>query len=388
MAAPLREAREVLRRCRVLAKCTEEPGHITRTFLSASMHEVHALVGSWMEAAGMRVRVDGAGNVRGVYGEGQRLMIGSHLDTVPHAGAFDGILGVMMGIALVERRPQCSVEVVGFSDEEGVRFGVPFIGSRALVGDPVRAGEVLDAIRAFGLEPGGAKLEPTVEAYLEFHIEQGPLLEAKQLPIGVVETIVGQSRYAVDFIGQANHSGTTPMKQRHDALAAAAEWIGFVEKTARATSGLVATVGHLVVRPGASNVIPGLVRATLDVRHADDGVRAEAAERILEFAARNRARAGMAGRWSELSNQPATPMDTEMSDALCAAVRGAGHKVHRMASGAGHDAMILARKLPTAMLFLRSPGGISHHPDEMVLAEDVAAALAVGERFLAKWRPA
>ena len=164
---------EVIRRCRILAECTEEPGHITRTFLSPPMREVHRLVRQWMEEAGMRVWVDAAGNIRGVSGDGPRLMIGSHLDTVPHAGAFDGILGVVMGIALVEQRPSCAIEVVGFSEEEGVRFGVPFIGSRALVGDPVMDPRVLDAIRAFGLDPAQlsqAAIGDEVKAYLEFHI--------------------------------------------------------------------------------------------------------------------------------------------------------------------------------------------------------------------------
>jgi allantoate deiminase len=384
MASLVQQTGTILRRCRALAACTEEPGHITRTFLSGPMHEVHLLVRGWMEAAGMRVRVDGAGNIRGVYGEGPRLMIASHLDTVPHAGAFDGILGVVMGIALVERRPPCAVEVVGFSEEEGVRFGVPFIGSRALVGDPVKSADVLAAIRAFGLKPGAARLDSTVRGYLEFHIEQGPVLEQRNLAVGVVEAIVGQSRYGVTFHGQANHAGTTPMKMRRDALAAAAEWISLVERTARRVAGLVATVGQMEVLPGAVNVIPGTVRATLDVRHADDETRRQSARRMLQFASR----AGVRFEWERRSEQPATPMDAAMVSTLCSAVKAAGRRVHRMASGAGHDAMILARKVPSAMLFLRSPGGISHHPDESVLGEDVAAALTVGERFCADWRPA
>jgi len=383
MATFLKQAREVARRCRRLAACTETPGVIARTFLSAPMHEVHDLVGAWMAEAGMRVRVDAVGNIRGVYGEGPRVMIGSHLDTVPNAGAFDGILGVMMGIALVERRPPCSVEVVGFSDEEGVRFGLPFIGSRALVAASVFHHGITDAIRAFGIDPrGDASLGSDVRGYLEFHIEQGPVLEKKRLPLGVVEAIVGQSRYSVRFQGEANHAGTTPMKLRRDALAAAAEWIGFVEKTARAEPGLVATVGQLKVYPDAVNVIPGAVVASLDIRHADDRVRARAVQHILNYAVKK------GGCGEERSNQAATAMNSAMVRALCAAVKASGHRVHRMVSGAGHDAMILASKIPSAMLFLRSPGGISHHPDESVQAEDVAAALAVGERFLADWRVA
>jgi allantoate deiminase len=385
MATFLQQARDVVRRCRKLAGCTEEPGRITRTFLSAPMHEVHRLVREWMEHAGMRVNVDAAGNIHGIYGCGPRLMIGSHLDTVPNAGAFDGILGVMIGIALAEHRPPCPIEVVGFSDEEGVRFGVPFIGSRALAGKPVYNHALHDAIRAFGLDPrhmAGASLDRDVRGYLEFHIEQGPVLDRKNLPLGVVEALVGQSRYTVNFQGEANHAGTTPMKLRQDALAAAAAWIGFVQKTAREEPGLVATVGQLQVYPGAVNVIPGAVAASLDIRHADDRVRARAVRRMLRFAVNQHAHC------EERSNQPATPMDPALVAALCGAVKATGHKVHRMVSGAGHDAMILAPLVPAAMLFLRSPDGISHHPDESIVPGDVAAALAVGQRFLTDWRPA
>ena len=376
MATFLQQAREAVRRCRVLSACTEEPGKITRTFLSPPMHEVHRLVRGWMQDAGLRVTVDGAGNIRGVWGEGPRLMIGSHLDTVPDAGAFDGILGVIIGIALAERRPSCSLELVGFSDEEGVRFGVPFLGSRALVGNAVKLPPVRSAIREFGLDPGApASLDRAVRGYLEFHIEQGPVLDRKNAPLGVVEAIAGQSRLVVHFAGEANHAGTTPMHMRRDALTAAARWIGFVDKTARAEKGLVATVGQLQLRPGAFNVIPGAVEASLDIRHADDRVRERATRIILRGV-----------RSEERSNQRATPMDPAMVDSLCAAVKAEGYPVHRMVSGAGHDAMIVAAKVPAAMLFLRSPRGISHHPDEAVRVQDVAAALAVGERFLAGWR--
>jgi allantoate deiminase len=373
MASFLQQAREVVRRCRRLARCTEEPGRITRTFLSPPMREVHSLVRGWMEDAGMVVTVDGIGNIRGVYGSGPRLMIGSHLDSVPNAGAFDGILGVIIGIALVARRPSCAVEVVGFSEEEGVRFGVPFIGSRALVGRPVRSVAVREAVRAFGLT-GPSTLAREVKAYLEFHIEQGPVLDRKNLPLGVVESIVGQARYDVRFEGSANHAGTTPMNLRRDALADSAEWIGLVHKTARRTSGLVATVGKLRVEPGAANIIPGLVHASLDIRHPDDDIRERTAQQLLKGTL-----------WEERSKQNAVPMDSAM---LAFVVKAAGYPVHRMVSGAGHDAMILAEKIPAAMLFLRSPGGISHHPDEAVRVEDVAAALEVGARYLDAWRPA
>ena len=379
---------ELIRRCRLLAQQTEEPGFTTRTYLSPPMREVHRLVRGWMEVAGMTTRVDAVGNLRGVYGDGPRIMIGSHLDTVPHAGAFDGILGVMIAIALVDRQPPCSVEVAAFAEEEGVRFGVPFIGSRALVGEPVRDEPVLAAIRDFGLDPARipeAVLDPEVSAYLEFHIEQGPVLEELAQPVGVVDGIVGISRWEVRFEGKANHAGTTPMAARHDALACAAEWIGLVEHFALTTPDLVATVGKIAVEPGAGNVIPGVAIASLDVRHPFDEVRERAVNVLLDGAEHIACRRGVSVSADPKLEQPAVALHFEMVEEAVASV---GLPVHRMASGAGHDAMILAGKVPSSMLFLRSPGGISHHPDESVLESDVDAALAVGAEFLREWTPA
>jgi allantoate deiminase len=323
--------------------------------------------------------------------EAPRLFIGSHLDTVPNAGAFDGILGVLLGVALVEmlasRRTKFHIEVIGFSEEEGVRFGIPFIGSRALIGDVDQ--ELLaiarDAIAAFGLDPSRiheAQAGPDALGYLEFHIEQGPVLEKLGLPLGIVDAIVGQSRGDVTFEGRANHAGTTPMNLRRDALAGAAEWIGLVEQHARSTAGLVATVGSINVSPGAGNVISGTARASVDVRHADDAVRRDAVNRLVECARQIAVRRGLEFRWAPRLDQSTVAMDAALSDLLDSLPRPLHSPLHRMTSGAGHDAMIVARRMPAAMLFLRSPGGISHHPDESVLAEDVAAALQAGMGFL------
>jgi allantoate deiminase len=375
------DAHEVIRRCRELAECTDEPGHITRTFLTPATRAAHRLVTSWMQEAGLRVTADAVGNLRGVRGgSGLRLMMGSHLDTVPRAGAFDGVLGVMLGIAVARASRPAHLEVVAFSEEEGVRFGTPFIGSRALVGDPVATPEVLEAIREFGLDPAEipqAAISPEVGGYLEFHIEQGPVLESLDLPLAVVETIVGQSRFEVSFTGKANHAGTTPMHLRRDALAGAAEWIGIVEREG-------GTVGRIAVEPGAVNVIAGTARASLDVRHARDGERRRMTECILNGAREIAARRRLTVAWEQKVDQPAVALECE---ALELAVEAAGFPVHRMVSGAGHDAMIVARKVPAALLFLRSPGGISHHPNEAVLPEDVAAALAVGSKYVEGWRP-
>jgi allantoate deiminase len=394
--------REVVERCRQLATHTEEPGWITRRFLSEPMHCVHADLRAWMEQAGMNVHVDAAGNLRGYYdsarADAPRLIVGSHLDTVPHAGAFDGILGVVLGVALVKalggRRLGFNIEVVGFSEEEGVRFGVPFIGSRALAGSldaellakrDADCVSVADAIRAFGLNPaaiGEARVTGAMLGYLEFHIEQGPLLESLNLPLGVVTSIAGQSRLEVWFEGKANHAGTTPMHLRRDALAGASEWIGAVEREAAAIPSLVATVGKIEAQPGAGNVIAGSVRMSLDVRHTKDEVRAGAVKRLLDSAQQIAARRGLVASSELRLDQAAVAMDARMIEMLGCAVRAGGYPDHRMHSGAGHDAMVMAERMPAAMLFLRSPGGISHHPDENVLEADVAAALATGLHFV------
>jgi allantoate deiminase len=381
-------ARTAIARCRTLAEYSEEPGYTTRTFLSEPMHAVHGCLRNWMEAAAINVTIDHAGNLRGCYPavrpRAPRLFIGSHLDTVPRAGAFDGILGVVLGVALVEilagRRMTFEIEVVGFSEEEGVRFGVPFIGSRALIGDvgeELLARGVGDAITAFGLDPARineAQASPDALGYLEFHIEQGPVLDSMNQALGVVEAIVGQTRGDMIFEGSANHAGTTPMNLRHDALAGASEWIGGVEREAYSTRGLIATVGRLHVSPGADNVIAGIAKASLDVRHADDAIRHDALKKLVHCAQQIAARRGLTVRWQPRLDQPAVAMDPGLMNLFAPA--------HRMTSGAGHDAMIMARRMPAAMLFLRSPGGISHHPDETVLVEDVAAVLEAGIGFL------
>src|SRR5262245_2984447 len=395
-------AREVIRRCRMLAACSDEPGFTTRTFLSDSMRKVHGMMGVWMTAAGMEVRVDPAGNLRGVYAgaspDARRILVGSHLDTVPHAGAFDGVLGVVMGVSLIEslhrRRLPYGIEVIGFSDEEGVRFGVPFIGSRALVGELDAAllavqdadeVSVAQAIRNFKLDPSrmaDARADANPLGYLEFHIEQGPLLESVDCPLAVVDRIRGRTCADVTFTGAAGHAGTTPMTIRRDAVAGAAEWIGGVEAHARGTKGLVATTGRIDVEPGAANVIAGRCRVTVDVRDPDDRVRMAAVERLRVAAQEIGARRGLQVDWTSRLEQSSAAMDPQLVAMLARALQAAGAPMTVMSSGAGHDAMVLAPYMPTAMLFIRTPGGISHHPDESVEERDVAIALAAGVNFL------
>jgi allantoate deiminase len=394
-------AEQTIHRCRALAAFTETPGSLTRTFLSEPMHDCHHALSRWMTHLGMRVSVDAIGNLRGLYGSGsrpRRLLIGSHLDTVLNAGAFDGVLGVCLALALLEALESQSlpfdVEVLAFSEEEGVRFKKPFLGSLAAVGrfDPAllelkdaNGCTLADAIRRFGLDPArlpDAQVDPRAFAYLEFHIEQGPVLDNAGESLGAVSAVAGQSRLELRLTGRANHAGTTPMNARCDALAGAAAWIAAVEQHARSIPDLVATVGHLEVLPNAGNVIPGLVRASLDVRHADDQTRLSAVRDLCLAARQIAAARDLALEIDERLNQRAVPMDPQLVAAFEAAIASAGATPRRMVSGAGHDAMILAEKFSSAMLFLRSPGGISHHPDESVLSEDVAQAIRVGVAML------
>jgi allantoate deiminase len=396
------KAQEVIAGCRRLGRLSEDPVRTTRTFLSSPMRDVHAYLGSWMQRSAMSVQVDHAGNLRGVYpgssATSPRLFIGSHLDTVTDAGAFDGVLGVVLGIALVDlldrRALPFSIEVVGFSEEEGVRFGVPFIGSRALAGSldddllgrvDGQGHSVTTAIRDFGLDPScvhNARVNDGALGYLEFHIEQGPVLDGLGIPLGIVNAIVGQSRVTATFAGSANHAGTTPMHARRDAVAGAAEWITAVERHAQHTPGLVATVGRVIARPGATNVVAGVCEASLDVRHASDDRRTTAVETLRQSAQQIASRRGLSLGWDTHLDQRSVAMSSELVTTLERAVAAGGLPVHRIDSGAGHDAMILADRMPVAMLFLRSPGGISHHPDETVLEGDVAAALGAGLAFL------
>jgi allantoate deiminase len=388
--------------CQLIATMTEEPGRTTRRFLTLPMHDVHAHLRARMEALGMAVHVDAAGNLRGLWqpagARGKRLLLGSHIDTVPDAGAYDGVLGVTLAIELVgiarELELPLALEVIAFSEEEGVRYGAPFLGSRAVAArfdDALLAlidseGTSMEAaMRGFGLDPaqiGDAALDASAIGFFEIHIEQGPVLEAEGLRVAAVTAIVGQTRLNLTFSGQANHAGTTPMHLRRDALAAAAEWIAAVERLARKTDDLVATVGAIRVEPNAGNVVPGVVQVSLDLRHARDGVRTAAVEELVAKASAIAAERGLSISRDDRLDQPAVPMDERLTAFLVDAMEAAGFPAKSMTSGAGHDAMVMAARVPTAMLFVRSPGGISHHPSETVFEEDVEAALHVGRAFL------
>ncbi|HKN61161.1 MAG TPA: allantoate amidohydrolase [Candidatus Acidoferrales bacterium] len=395
-------AEKVIARCRKIASFSEQPGRTSRTFLSPPMRDCHQEIAKWLEPLGVDIRIDAAGNFRAFYAAAEpnapRLLIGSHLDTVPDAGPFDGVLGVLLGVALLEtlqgERLPLGIEVVGFSEEEGVRFGTPFIGSRALVGrldehilrrEDERGVSVRAAIEGFGLKPSeipDARLKGDILGYIEFHIEQGPVLEDIGLPLGLVEVVTGQSKMEFTFTGRARHAGTTPMHLRRDAIAGAAEWITAVEREAQRVPGLVATVGVLEGKTGATNVIAGKARLTLDVRHRADDVRVAAVKTLIRLAEEIAALRALSVQYGTPVNLESVAMDSFLVGQIGEAMRKAGCTPHRMVSGAGHDAMILAEQIPAAMIFLRTPGGISHNPEETVNVEDVEKALETGVHLL------
>ena len=410
-ADPTDRAALLLRRIDELAALSEtDDGLLTRTFGSDALRRANALVGGWLETdAGLRTRTDGIGNLRAIPPRDGRplLLLGSHLDSVREAGRFDGPLGVLVALDVAEQAAAgrygalpFRLGVVGFSDEEGARFGTSYLGSDVLAGHPLDAARLAltdargvtlsQAIRDFGGDPDtllSDQLDPDAEdgllGYVEVHIEQGPVLEANNLPVGIVSAIAGQSRFTFRFEGQAGHAGTTPMPLRRDALAGAAEFIAAVETQARIDEGLVATVGQLEVKPGAGNVIPGAVTGSLDVRSPRDAQRLVAAALLEATAAKIAERRSLRLEWRAVQAHDATGCAIGLREGLAAAVRAAGFPALELPSGAGHDAVALADVLPVAMLFVRCRGGLSHHPLEHVAPEDVAAALKVMDNFLA-----
>jgi allantoate deiminase len=398
-------ARRVMARCARLARYSEEPDRLTRRFGSPPMREVNALVAGWMRDADMTTRQDAIGNLIGRYEAAQAgartLLLGSHLDTVRDAGKYDGPLGVLTALAAVERlhaagrRLPYALEVPAFADEEGLRYHTAYLGSKAYTGtlDPAALDltdadgiPLAEAIRAFGGDPAalatGGRMADDLLGYCEVHIEQGPVLEARGLPVGVVSAIAGQSRVSVTFTGAAGHAGTVPMAARRDALVAAAAFVLAVNAEGRGTPGLVATVGQLHVEPGAGNVIPGRVTLSLDVRHQEDAQWRATRARLQEQADRIASEYGVQALWQVVQETAAVPCSAALSDRLARAVAAEGIEVLRLPSGAGHDGVVLAGMTEIAMLFVRCERGISHNPAEAVAEADVAVALAVLGRFL------
>ncbi|NMN04349.1 MULTISPECIES: allantoate amidohydrolase [unclassified Novosphingobium] len=391
-------------RCKALGRApfSDMEDGLYRGWLSPAHRASVAQVAAWMAHAGMATRIDGAGNLIGRY-EGAEyglpLIIASHIDSVRDGGFYDGPLGVMLGIECVAalhaqgRLMPFAIEVIAFGDEEGSRFPAAMLTSKAVAGLLDRVPEMADAsgtslAQALGewdLSPETllAARHPGALAYLEAHIEQGPVLEAEGLALGVVTGIAAQLRYEVDVAGLAGHAGTSAMPLRRDALAGTAEMIVAIERIARAdASDLVATVGRIEALPGAANVIAGHVRFTIDVRAGEAARRDRGAGAILAEIATIAARRGLSLSHRLVHDLPPSPCDPALMDSLEAALVAAGHPAHRLVSGAGHDAMNLAHLCPTAMLFIRCREGVSHNPAEHVEPADAQAALAVMLGFI------
>ena len=392
-------AERVMARSERLAEISESAGELTRVYLSPQHLQANARVAQWMEAAGMTTWQDAVGNICGRYeaaAEGETaLLLGSHLDTVRNAGRFDGMLGVLAAIEVVawlhqhRLRGDRAIEIVGFGDEEGTRFGITLLGSRGLTGSwpagwletrDAQGISVAQAMADAGLDPqrvaSAARPPEAFCGYLELHIEQGPVLEEAGLALGVVTAINGARRLTCRFEGEAGHAGTVPMALRRDALAGAAEWMIAVETMTRERAPtLVATVGTLGCLPGAVNVIPGAVTLTLDIRSPVDAERDALLADLLSAGERIASRRGLRFSHDTFYSSPATPCAPPLQQALSDACRTVQGSALLLPSGAGHDAMAVAERWPVGMLFVRCDRGISHHPAESVTAQDVAVAL-------------
>lgn len=402
---------EIVSRINQLGAISETPENLARVFLSPEHRIAADLLMSWMKDAGMAAHLDAIGNVCGRY-EGERaglpcLMLGSHYDTVRDAGKWDGPLGIVTAIACIADlnrrgvRLPFAIEVTGFADEEGVRFASTLLGSRALAGTfdesvlktrDVNGLAMREALVRFGLDPdhigAAARARRELHAYVELHIEQGPVLEQQNLPVGVVTAISGATRLAADLTGMAGHAGTVPMGLRRDALAGAAECIVAVEDFCKTDgAGLVGTVGAITALPGATNVIPGRVSFTLDIRAPADSHRKLAVAEIvrrIEAIAKRRDLALQIDVTHENRTVPCAPW---LKAQVAEAVAGEGYGVFELPSGAGHDGMAMIEVADVAMLFVRCRGGISHHPAEHVETVDADAGARVLLRLIENFRP-
>ncbi|VIO70191.1 Hydantoin utilization protein C [Bradyrhizobium ivorense] len=395
-----------------LAAISETPEHLARVFLTVEHRKAADLILSWMREAGMAAHLDAIGNVCGRY-EGERpglpsLMLGSHYDTVRDAGKWDGPLGVITAIACVAelnrrgKRLPFAIEIVGFADEEGVRFASTLLGSRAVAGtfdESVlatcdRAGiSMRDALLQFGLDPDhigkAARVRRELLGYVELHIEQGPVLEEKGLPVGVVSAIAGATRLAASLTGTAGHAGTVPMPMRRDALTGAAECIVAIEEFCRSDqAGLVGTVGAITAMPGATNVIPGKVSFTMDIRSQSDMHRKRAVADIVRRIEAIASRRGLALQIDVIHENRSVPCAPWLKAQLADAVAAEGFASFELPSGAGHDGMAMVDVADIGMLFVRCRGGVSHNPAEHVELADADTGARVLLRFIENFRPA
>ena len=398
--------------CEELARHSETPGMLTRTYLTPEHHAAASQLAEWMRGAGMTVRRDTAGNVIGRY-EGKTpgapaLLTGSHFDTVRNAGKYDGTLGILLPIACIQhwhaqgKRFPFAIEVIGFAEEEGVRFKATLLGSRAAAGTfdmnvldnrdetgltmreaMARAGFDADCL------PKAAYPHKAVLAFVEVHIEQGPVLLNANLPLGVVTAISGASRFAVDVTGLAGHAGTVPMAMRRDAAMAAAEMALWIEQRCQGVPGLVGTVGQFSVPNGAANVVPGSAVFSIDIRACEDAVREQAVADTLEAITRIAGRRNVTVQVRKTHDAASVPCAAWLQEQLAASLARHGMETRLLPSGAGHDAMAMAAVTDVAMLFVRcGNGGISHHPDETMTAADAGLAARVFSDFVEHFTPA
>jgi beta-ureidopropionase / N-carbamoyl-L-amino-acid hydrolase len=393
-----------------LAARSEIADGLTCTFLSPAHRAVAADIAALMEAAGLTVTIDAAANVVGRYrsqnAAAKTVIVASHYDTVRDAGKYDGRLGILVGLVVAERLAKervalpFNLELIGFSEEEGVRFSTSYIGSRAVAGRfdarllAVRDSEGVslgDALRSAGYDPNAiaalARPSKQLAGYLEVHVEQGPLLLTENLPVGAVTEIAGNSRYLVTVAGEAGHAGTVPMALRHDAVAAAAEITLMVERRCQ-EPGLLGTVGRFVVPNGAINLVPGRCELSLDIRSGDDATRKAAVADILAEIEKIAGRRGTTITTNEVLDAAAVPCSVRLQDAFAASIARAGLPVRRLASGAGHDAVMFSGLTDIGMLFVRcGNGGVSHSPRETVSAEDADVAARILLDVLVNLKP-
>ena len=407
----MRYGTELLRQADVLGLFTEDAPRVTRTYLSAEHKQAGEYLLSLMRRAGMTAGFDALGNIVGRYEASDPnapvVMTGSHQDSVRNAGKYDGLFGIITAIACVKdlhdrgKRLPYTLEIVGFGDEEGVRFGATLIGSKAMAGsfEPAWLDKADDkgvtmrqAVIDFGGNPDGwqdvDRHGKNVVAYVESHIEQGPVLLNEGLAVGVVTAIAGATRLRVNVTGLAGHAGTVPMGSRQDALTAASEMVLFVEKYCEGKTALVGTVGKMTVLPGAINVIPQDVEFTIDVRSGDDTLRREAVAAFQSGFDDIAKRRSVTVNAAPFYAANAAPCDPALQEAFARAIGAHGIPVRHLPSGAGHDAMVFPAVCPTAMLFVRcGNNGISHHPDETMTAEDAEIATSVLLHFFEHFEP-
>jgi allantoate deiminase len=399
-------AERIMQRIELLAAISEDAEGVTRTFGTPAFLAGRALVQSWLEAAGLAVRIDGIGNLRARLEcpnpAAKTFVLASHIDTVVNAGKFDGPLGVLMGLDLLENlilqqaELPFHIELIAFSDEEGVRFHSTYLGSKVVAGSfdhtllarPDAAGITLaQALEAMGADAAQLAADAIPAAgwlgYFEMHIEQGPVLWERQVPVALVTAIAGQQRVELTFRGMAGHAGTVPMHMRQDALCAAAEFVLLAEQFAQAHGkGLVATVGKLAVNQSASNVIPGEVVCSLDLRSPDAAQLADAYEFLRTQAQGLAGHRNVALDWNLVQKTAPVTCDAGLNNLLAHAIAESGYETIALVSGAGHDAVPISFVAPATMLFIRCYRGISHNPLENVELADLAAAVEVADRFL------